>query len=148
MSNFPVEWDQNFPPTTEGVLKHPKAWAIKGRNRPFCLLNALPAAFMPLQGQSLLIKGVSLDEMKAAVAAASYMGGLVSHVGHDSTADMFSRLLGVEVATNRAPAPTPGEGEAPIYLIGSFTPPRRLAEGELWAEGEILAMPIRWLLIW
>jgi hypothetical protein len=32
-------------------------------------------------------------------------------------------------------------------IAGLFTPPRRLAEGILWTEEEILAMPINWVLV-
>jgi len=30
-------------------------------------------------------------------------------------------------------------------IVGMFTPPRRLGEGEVWTEEEILAMPINWV---
>jgi len=34
-----------------------------------------------------------------------------------------------------------------VLVVGLFTPPRRLPEGQLWTEGEILAMPINWVLV-
>ena len=102
------------------------------------ILSAFPNAFLPTEGNTLTLRGISETE---AIAIASE-NEVMSFVGHTSTSQLFTERLGVKIRAFRGEA-TPAKAS----LIGSFTPPRRLAEGEAWSEGEILSMPIKWLLI-
>lgn len=68
----------------------------------------------------------------------------VSAVGHDSTAALYSEVLGVEVVRNRIQV-TPRMSD--VIIAGLFTPSRRLKEGEIYSEEEILQMPINWVVV-
>ena len=123
------------------VFLKAKTWQIQAGRKSgrIALLSAFPNAFLPSAGETLSIKGMDEAIVKVAVNSGVQV---VSFVGHSSTANLFSSRLGIEVSVFR--------GEATLddlVLIGSFSPPRRLVEGETWAEEEILSMPIKWLMI-
>ena len=123
------------------VFLKAKTWEMEAGRKSgrIALLSAFPNAFLPSAGETLSIKGMDEAIVKVAVNSGVQV---VSFVGHSSTANLFSSRLGMEVSVFR--------GEATLddlILIGSFSPPRRLAEGETWDEGEILSMPIKWLMI-
>ena len=123
------------------VFLQPRTWKMEAGRKSgrIALLSAFPNAFLPSAGETLSIKGMDEAIVKVAVNSGVQV---VSFVGHSSTANLFSSRLGMEVSVFR--------GEATLddlILIGSFSPPRRLAEGETWDEGEILSMPIKWLMI-
>ena len=119
-----------------------KAWEILAgrKSGKIALLSAFPNAFLPFSGKTLTIKGVDENLIKALTNSGIQV---VSYVGHSATASLFSARLGIEVSVCRDEA-TLGKD---LILIGAFTPPRRLAEGETWTEGEILSMQIKWLMI-
>ena len=123
------------------VFLQSRTWEVEAgrKSGKIALLSAFPNAFLPSAGETLSIKGMDEAIVKVAVNSGVQV---VSFVGHSSTANLFSSRLGMEVSVFR--------GEATLddlILIGSFSPPRRLAEGETWDEGEILSMPIKWLMI-
>ena len=123
------------------VFLKAKTWQKQAGRKSgrIALLSAFPNAFLPSAGETLSIKGMDEAIVKVAVNSGVQV---VSFVGHSSTANLFSSRLGIEVSVFR--------GEATLddlVLIGSFSPPRRLVEGETWAEEEILSMPIKWLMI-
>ena len=123
------------------VFLQSRTWQIQAgrKSGKIALLSAFPNSFLPSENETLSIKGVGEDVIKVAVNSGIEV---ISFVGHSSTASLFSSRLGIDVPVFR--------GEATLndlVLIGSFSPPRRLAEGETWAEGEILSMPIKWLMI-
>ena len=123
------------------VFLQSRTWQIQAgrKSGKIALLSAFPNSFLPSENNTLSIKGMGEDVIKVAVNSGVEV---VSFVGHSSTASLFSSRLGIDVPVFR--------GEATLndlVLIGSFSPPRRLAEGETWAEGEILSMPIKWLMI-
>ena len=122
------------------VFLNSKTWEVEAKRKSgkIALLSAFPNAFLPSAGQTLSIKGIDESLIRVAVNSVE----VVSFVGHSSTASLFSSRLGIDVPVFR--------GEATLddlVLIGSFSPPRRLVEGETWAEEEILSMPIKWLMI-
>jgi hypothetical protein len=105
------------------------------------LTNALPNSFFPPAGETLVIKGIS-----EARAIEILSHGFQSFVGHASFAQVLTGRTGINIPTNRAFAPSPMiTGEA--TLVAAVQPPRRLGEGEVWSEEEILAMPISWVLV-
>ena len=123
------------------VFLQSRTWQIQAgrKSGKIALLSAFPNSFLPSENNTLSIKGMGEDVIKVAVNSGIEV---VSFVGHSSTASLFSSRLGIDVPVFR--------GEATLndlVLIGSFSPPRRLAEEETWAEGEILSMPIKWLMI-
>jgi hypothetical protein len=126
---------------TMSVLLNPRAWQMIANRKSgkIALLSAFPNSFLPNEAGALTVQGISEEEVKAAMSSGA---DIVSYVGHDSTAALFNERISSNVATHR--------GEATLddlIIIGSFTPPRRLANGEVWTEEEILAMPIKWLII-
>ena len=123
------------------VFLKAKTWQIQAGRKSgrIALLSAFPNAFLPSEGGKLSIKGMGEAEIKVAVNSGLEV---VSFVGHSSTASLFSSRLEIEVSVFRGEATMDD-----LVLIGSFSPPRRLAEGETWAESEIIAMPIKWLMI-
>jgi len=80
----------------------------------------------------VLIKAspISLGEVKALIQE-----GFVSAVGHESTARVLGRLLGVEVPFNRVQISV-GEGD----VIISFQFLVRLPEGKVLGDDEVLAL--------
>ena len=123
------------------VFLQSRTWQIQAgrKSGKIALLSAFPNSFLPSENETLSIKGMGEDVIKVAVNSGVEV---VSFVGHSSTASLFSSRLGIDVPVFR--------GEATLddlVLIGSFSPPRRLVEGETWAEEEILSMPIKWLMI-
>ena len=134
------------------ILEKAKNWAIKLRasadrpQRNLRVLNSLPSSFLPSEGDKIRLTGLSLTAAKAAVEAASGMGVLISHIGHDATAHALSTILEREIIKDRSPAPAPAPG-GDLYLIAATVMPRRLDEGERLTEAEILALPVRWVLV-
>jgi len=103
------------------------------------ILNAFPNAFLPTVDTKIVLVGISEEFAKKWVD-----GDCISAIGHESTANLFSRRLQANIPTNRIQLEYDRESE---YLIGGFILPRRLKEGELLTEEEILSLPIRWVLL-
>lgn len=123
------------------VLLKPTAWQMIANRKSgkIALLSAFPNSFLPSENNVLTVQGISEDEVKSAMSSGVE---IVSYVGHDSTAALFNERVGSNITANR--------GEATLndlVIIGSFTPSRRLANGEVWSEEEVLSMPIKWLII-
>lgn len=82
-----------------------------------------------------------------------------SAIGHESTAHLFASVFETAIDAHHAFQPLRGYYKIPVnrtpitpakgdtVFCGLFTPPRRLAEGSLWTEAEILSMPINWVYI-
>ncbi len=111
--------------------------AHKLSNRMIKVLNAFPNSFLPEAGYTIEITGIT--EKKA---SSLLQEGFESFVGHASFADVLSARLGVKIPVNRNQASANGQ-----VLVCAVNPPRRLAEGEIWTEQEILSMPIVYALI-
>ena len=105
------------------------------------LTNALPNSFFPSSGEILQVAGIS--ESRAIEILSQ---GFQSFVGHASFAQVLTGRTGIEIPTNRAFAPSPMATKQPT-LVAAVQPPRRLAEGEVWSEEDILTMPITWVLV-
>jgi hypothetical protein len=65
-----------------------------------------------------------------------------SCIGHDATANVFSRLLGIDVPTNRITVKL-SDGDA--VLVGAIG--QRLPEGKILSEEELKNIPITWYLV-
>ena len=102
------------------------------------LLSAIPNSILsPGDGFEVLVSSLSEEDVKTELS-----NKWESCVGHDSTAKLFSEKLGLDIQSNRQNIILlPNEA----LIAGMFTPPRRLGEGEVWTEEEILAMPINWV---
>jgi len=133
------------------------------------LLNALPNSLIS-DKTGTIIRPVTAKAVAYAVSSPDYyedfddnippsLFSAVSAVGHESTAEMFTRLLAehlpqafhafkpittFKVPVNRITV-IPQKGDT--VFCGLFTPPRRLGEGEKWTEEEILQCPINWVCI-
>lgn len=104
------------------------------------LLNALPNALLvPQPGEKRVLEGITAEQ-----ATELLKGGYESAIGHASTAQVLTEKLGIEVKMNRVSV-NPVEGD--VMVVGAFTPPRRLNEGEFFSEEEILACPVNFCLI-
>lgn len=134
------------------------------------LMNSFPNALMPTEGSALTVKGLSAKQVVNLISCpnhyADYDDNIAPHelnadviscVGHSSTADLFSKVLGaavgaqinfnalpLDIPVNRVQA-NPQAGD--VVVAGLFTSNRRLAEGELYSEQDILAMPIKWIMV-
>jgi hypothetical protein len=105
-------------------------------------MNALPNAIvMPEPGQSREIKGLTESE---AIALYFNSPEVESAIGHVSTADVLARRGFTGLQFNRISV-SPQAGDE--LLVAAFTPTRRLGEGELFTEEEILSFPISYGLI-
>ena len=105
------------------------------------LLSAIPNSILsPGEGFEVLVSSLSDEDVKTELSLSK--DKWESFVGHDSTARLFSEKLGLDIQSNRQNIILlPNEA----LIVGMFTPPRRLGEGEVWTEEEILAMPINWV---
>ena len=103
------------------------------------LLSAIPNSILSTgDGFEVLVSSLSEEDVKTELSKDKWE----SCVGHDSTAKLFSEKLGLDIQSNRQNIILlPNEA----LIVGMFTPPRRLGEGEVWTEEEILAMPINWV---
>lgn len=102
------------------------------------LLSAIPNSILsPGEGFEILVSSLTEEDVKTELSK-----GWKSCVGHDSTAKLFSEKLGLDIHPNRQNISLQ-VGET--IITGMFTPPRRLNEGEVWTESEILSMPINWV---
>jgi hypothetical protein len=96
------------------------------------LLNAFPNSLLVPKyvRQTTTVERISEDTAKTVLSA-----GFESAIGHDSTANVISVRLGIEVEKARINVVTQ---DGDTLIIAAFTPPRRLEEGELFTEEEIL----------
>lgn len=105
------------------------------------ILSALPnSLIIPTAGEAVEIKGITLQEVRETLSTSEFVSG----VGHATTADLYSAVLGLPVTFNRLNVE---KKEGNTIIAGIFTPPRRLAEGEKWSEEDILKMQINWVII-
>ena len=100
------------------------------------LLNAFPnSLIVPTKdSKTTVVERISEDKAKVILSA-----GFESAIGHDSTANVIGIRLGIEVKKARINVvPTNGD----TLIVAAFTPPRRLEEGELFTEEEILSFDL------
>lgn len=102
------------------------------------LMNAIPNILFAQ------VKLVQIEQISISQVQTFLKEGFVSAVGHQSTADIYSKLLGIDIPTNRI---TIEFKQSDLYIAGLFTLPRRLGENETLSEEEILALNINWVLI-
>lgn len=103
------------------------------------LMSAIPnSVLFPGEGFEVLVSAIAETEVIDLLKVNSWE----SCVGHDSTAKLFSEKLLLNIGANRKNVEL---SVGDVLVVGMFTPPRRLNEGEVWTEGEILAMPINWV---
>lgn len=105
------------------------------------LLSALPNSLLvPQEGRKIVITSLTTEDAIAYLKSHDWK----SCVGHDSTADVFTKQLGIPIKANREQIQFQ---VGDTIIAGLFTPTRRLPEGEKWTESEILTMPVNWLLL-
>lgn len=107
----------------------------------FRLMSAMPNSILSAGiDYTLTVTGIDEAKVKQLLAVSQWD----SAVGHESTAKLFGERLSLPVEANRTQVDM---NHGDILIVGLFTPPHRLAEGQLWSETEILAMPINWILV-
>jgi len=85
---------------------------------------------LPQQGLTVKVRPISLEEAKAIL-----QNGFESAVGHQTTADVLSSLLGLPVEARRV-AITMREGDSlVVFQLGV-----RLQEGQILSEEEVLSL--------
>ena len=97
----------------------------------------LSTGFIPIKEQ-LLEKGVRLTQRKITVSEAKEIlkEGFISAIGHESTANLLTRLLGIEVPVNRVQVFL-----GPCDKAVSFVLKVRLPEGKVLTDEEIAQVP-------
>lgn len=100
------------------------------------LTNAFSASMLSKDEATVVFKTVSLEEAKKLVS-----NGFVSAVGHASTAQIASQLLGVDVPVNRVQVQLSSGDKALIFQLLT-----RLEEGKVLSAEEILTLPTKWIL--
>ena len=94
------------------------------------ILNAFSISMLPPEGAVVKVSPISLGEAKALLNE-----GFESAVGHESTAQLLSTLLGMEVPPRRvAIAMSPGD-RAVIFQLRT-----RLEEGKVLSKEEVEAL--------
>jgi len=85
---------------------------------------------LPQQGRTVMVRPITLEEAKSLL-----QGGFESAVGHPSTAQVLSTLLGLPVEANRvAITLSPGD-RVVVFQLGI-----RLQEGQILSEEEVLSL--------
>jgi hypothetical protein len=92
-------------------------------------LNMLGAS-LPPTGLTIKVRPVSLEEVKAILQA-----GYTSAVGHSTTAEVLSALLGLPVEANRAAIRLQVGDTLVVFQLGV-----RLAEGQVLSAEEVMAL--------
>ncbi len=100
------------------------------------LLNAFPNSLIVPKAvlQTTVVQRISEQMTKQLLSF-----GFESAIGHDSTANVLAVRLKIEVKKARISV-SPYDGDT--LIIAAFTPPRRLEEGELFTEEEILSFDL------
>ncbi len=94
------------------------------------LANAMSISMLPPQGATVRISPITVGEVRALLAE-----GFESAVGHESTAQILTTLLGVEVPARRV-AIKLGAGDTLIV----FQLLTRLAEGQVLSAEEVVSL--------
>lgn len=110
---------------------------VDKNTRELIVLSALPNSLISGHGMRVIVSPLTEDEVRTELSTRTFLSG----VGHQTTAELFSNKLGINLAHNRKLIKPDRSLE---IIVGLFTPPRRLQEGEKWSESEILSMPINW----
>jgi len=105
------------------------------------LLNALPNSLLIPEtiGDSRIVVRLSQEQ-----AVAELDKGFVSAIGHEATARALSTRTGLNIEYNRITV-VPGNDD--VLIVAAVVTPRRLPEGELYADAEVMAMPIAWAMV-
>jgi Domain of unknown function (DUF1874) len=85
------------------------------------------------------MRSILLSEARSVATAAS---SIESYIGHQSTAELMSRLLGIQVEANRGSAAQQPNQTALIWRLET-----RLAEGQLLSDAELRSLPGSWKLL-
>ncbi len=88
---------------------------------------------------SYTLRSISIEEARDAVSNAM---SIESFVGHQSTADLMTRLLGVKINANRGSASQLIGQDALIWRLDV-----RLAEGRVLTDDELIGLPASWKLL-
>jgi hypothetical protein len=94
------------------------------------LTNAFSISMLPPTGATVKVAPINLGEVKALLKE-----GFESAVGHESTAQLLSTLLGVEVPPRRVQIKV-GVGDTLVV----FQLLVRLGEGQILSEAEVAAL--------
>jgi hypothetical protein len=100
--------------------------------------NAFSLSMLTSFPANLRVREVSLEDAKKLLSQSNF----VSAVGHQATADVLTRLLGVQVQFNRIQIQL-GEGDALIV----FQLMTRLEEGKVLNEDELAKLQFKFLLV-
>jgi hypothetical protein len=104
------------------------------------LLNSFPNSIWENLSQPATVRNFSPEYISGFLLKHKF----VSAVGHESTADLYSRILEIQVQCNRFQvAPKAGD----VIIAGLFTSSVRLEPGQKYTEEQILKMPINWCVI-
>jgi len=93
-------------------------------------LNML-GANLPPQGLTIRVRPISLEEVKEVLKSTSF----TSAIGHPSTADVLSKLLGLEIPVNRIAISLSSEDRLIVFQLAV-----RLPEGAILTADEVLAL--------
>jgi hypothetical protein len=133
------------------------------------LMNALPNSLFPTEGCTMTVTGISEKEAVVLLTEPDWYIDFddnitprvftgVSAVGHASTAKVLSRIFNIRVNAHHAFSlvesvviphsrvqVTPVAGD--VVVAALFTSTVRLEEGVQYTEQELLALPIRWIVV-
>lgn len=102
------------------------------------IANAFSLAMISEVPAVIRIDEISLEEAKRLLSA----GDFVSAVGHEATADVVSRLTGVDIKFNRINIKLDKGDQLIVFqLLG------RLPEGKILSEEEIKSLPYKFFLV-
>lgn len=81
------------------------------------IIHALPNAFLPSYGQYLMVKGVSLDEVRE-LATRDYVT-VESHIRYEDYCAMLSAMLDVEVPVGTTNCPNPHHHKDEAFVLAT-----------------------------
>jgi len=101
------------------------------------LSNAFSLGMLSTQDSIIRVKEINLEDVKTLLNA-----DFMSVVGHQSTADILTKLLKINVPVNRASVKLTEKDKLIVFQILT-----RLEEGRVLTENEVLSLPTKFYLV-
>lgn len=87
------------------------------RKPPIRFVHALPNAWFPAPGKSLVVTGISPEDL----AQLCQEREIVSHIRYDDHASRISKELGIELVASATNSPSPWECDG-LIIVASLSP--------------------------
>jgi len=102
------------------------------------LANAFALSMLSADTATIAVQAISLDSARELLASREF----INAVGHQSTAELLSQLLGIPIAANRIEIKLESGDELIVFQL-MIRPP----EGKIYTKGELEMLPFKFYLV-